>query len=78
MSRTHTGRHLADTVSVPSEKADPAQTGCGLSNIRATRSEGSIPRLSSAASMFDDSKNPFTLWIGSNHGASIVKVEPHD
>jgi len=24
----------------------------------------------------DDSKNPGTLWIGSNHGASIVKVEP--
>ncbi len=26
----------------------------------------------------DDSKNPGTLWIGSNHGASIVKVEPVD
>ena len=24
----------------------------------------------------DDSKNPGTLWIGSNHGASIVKLEP--
>ena len=24
----------------------------------------------------DDAKNPGTLWIGSNHGASIVKVEP--
>jgi streptogramin lyase len=24
----------------------------------------------------DDSKSPGTLWIGSNHGASIVKVEP--
>jgi virginiamycin B lyase len=24
----------------------------------------------------DDSKRPGTLWIGSNHGASIVKVEP--
>ncbi len=24
----------------------------------------------------DDSKKPGTLWIGSNHGASIVKVEP--
>ena len=24
----------------------------------------------------DDSKNPGTLWVGSNHGASIVKVEP--
>jgi streptogramin lyase len=26
----------------------------------------------------DDSKSPGTLWIGSNHGASIVKVEPLD
>jgi streptogramin lyase len=26
----------------------------------------------------DDSKQPGTLWIGSNHGASIVKVEPLD
>ena len=26
----------------------------------------------------DDSRSPGTLWIGSNHGASIVKVEPLD
>jgi virginiamycin B lyase len=26
----------------------------------------------------EDSKNPSTLWIGSNHGASIVKAEPLD
>jgi hypothetical protein len=26
----------------------------------------------------DDSKKPGTLWIGSNRGASIVKVEPLD
>jgi len=26
----------------------------------------------------DDAKNPSTLWIGSNRGASIVKVEPLD
>jgi virginiamycin B lyase len=26
----------------------------------------------------DDAKSPGTLWIGSNHGASIVKVEPLD
>jgi streptogramin lyase len=24
----------------------------------------------------DDSKNPGTLWVGNNHGASIVEVEP--
>ena len=26
----------------------------------------------------DDTKKPGTLWVGSNHGASIVKVEPLD
>ena len=26
----------------------------------------------------DDSKSPGTLWVGNNHGASIVKVEPMD
>jgi virginiamycin B lyase len=26
----------------------------------------------------DDSKTPGTLWVGNNHGASIVKVEPLD
>jgi virginiamycin B lyase len=26
----------------------------------------------------DDAKNPGTLWVGGNHGASIVKVEPLD
>ena len=26
----------------------------------------------------DDSKSPGTLWVGNNHGASIVKVEPLD
>ena len=26
----------------------------------------------------DDSKNPGTLWVGNNHGAAIVKVEPLD
>ena len=26
----------------------------------------------------DDSKNPGTLWVGNNHSASIVKVEPLD
>ncbi len=26
----------------------------------------------------DDSRNPSTLWVGNNHGASIVKIEPLD
>jgi len=38
-----------------------------------------LPRTTNIRRVYvDDSKNPGTLWIGSNHGASIVKVEPLD
>lgn len=38
-----------------------------------------LPRPTNIRRVFvDDSKNPGTLWIGSNHGASIIKVEPLD
>jgi virginiamycin B lyase len=36
-----------------------------------------LPRATNIRRVYlDDSKSPGTLWIGSNHGASIVKVEP--
>jgi streptogramin lyase len=36
-----------------------------------------LPRSTNIRRVFvDDRTNPGTLWIGSNHGASIVKVEP--
>ena len=38
-----------------------------------------LPRPTNVRRVYvDDSKKPGTLWIGSNHGASIVKVEPLD
>ena len=38
-----------------------------------------LPRSTNIRRVFvDDSKNPGTLWVGNNHGASIVKVEPLD
>jgi streptogramin lyase len=38
-----------------------------------------LPRPTNIRRVFvDDSKNPGALWIGSNHGASIIKVEPLD
>jgi virginiamycin B lyase len=38
-----------------------------------------LPRPTNIRRVFvDDANNPGTLWIGSNHGASIVKVEPLD
>jgi streptogramin lyase len=36
-----------------------------------------LPRTTNIRRVYvDDAKNPGALWIGSNHGASIVKVEP--
>lgn len=41
--------------------------------------EYQLPRPTNIRRVFvDDAKNPGTLWIGSNHGGSIVKVEPLD
>ncbi len=38
-----------------------------------------LPRPTNVRRVYvDDAKNPGTLWIGSDHGASIVKVEPLD
>jgi virginiamycin B lyase len=42
-----------------------------------TYTEYMLPRPTNIRRVYvDDSKRPGTLWIGSNHGASIVKVEP--
>ena len=36
-----------------------------------------LPRSTNIRRVFvDDSRNPGTLWVGNNHGGSIVKVEP--
>ena len=36
-----------------------------------------LPRSTNIRRVFvDDTRNPGTLWVGNNHGASIVKVEP--
>ncbi len=38
-----------------------------------------LPRSTNIRRVYvDHSNNPGTLWIGSNHGASSVKVEPLD
>ena len=40
-------------------------------------SEYLLPRSTNIRRVFvDNSTNPVTFWVGSNHGASIVKVEP--
>src|SRR6266700_3621267 len=49
-------------------------------DIRSGRyTEYMLPRPTNIRRVYlDDSKSPGTLWIGSNHGESIVKVEPLD
>jgi len=40
-------------------------------------SEYLLPRSTNIRRVFvDNSTTPVTFWVGSNHGASIVKVEP--
>jgi streptogramin lyase len=44
-----------------------------------TITEYPLPRSTNIRRVFvDDRKNPGTLWVGNNHGASIVAVEPLD
>ena len=36
-----------------------------------------LPRQTNIRRVFvDNSTNPVTFWVGNNHGASIVKLEP--
>ena len=38
-----------------------------------------LPRATNIRRVFvDNSTNPVTFWVGSNHGASIIKLEPLD
>jgi virginiamycin B lyase len=38
-----------------------------------------LPRPTNIRRVFvDDSTTPVTFWVGSNHGASIIKLEPLD
>jgi virginiamycin B lyase len=38
-----------------------------------------LPRSTNIRRVFvDNSTTPVTIWIGNNHGASIIKLEPLD
>jgi len=61
--------------------------GGGMSNDRIVRLNTKtgeavaylMPRSTNVRHVFvDNSTTPATFWVGSNHGASIVKVEPLD
>jgi streptogramin lyase len=68
------------------DKNDEAWTGSML-NDRITRldtktgqfTEYLLPRSTNVRRVFvDNSTTPVTFWVGSNHGASIIKLEPLD
>ena len=59
----------------------------GMANDRVTRldpktgqaTEYQLPKNTNVRRVWvDNSTTPVTFWVGSNHGASIVKVEPLD
>jgi len=38
-----------------------------------------LPRQTNVRRVFvDNSTDPVTVWVGSNHGASIIRLEPLD
>jgi hypothetical protein len=66
------------------DKNDEAWTGSML-NDRITRlntktgqfTEYLLPRSTNVRRVFvDNSTTPVTFWVGNNHGASIIKLEP--
>src|SRR5262245_12186635 len=61
-----TGSMMSDRVS----RLDP-KTGTFVEYL--------LPKTTNIRRVFvDNSANPVTFWVGSNHGASIIKVEPLD
>ena len=76
----------ASPYDVAIDKNDEAWTGSMLTD-RITRLDTKtgamvdylLPRTTNIRRVFvDSSTTPVTFWVGSNHGASIVKLEPLD
>ena len=68
------------------DKNGDAWTGSMLNDriARLDTKTGQLRRISAAADhkrsavFVDNSTTPVTFWVGSNHGASIIKLEPLD
>jgi streptogramin lyase len=76
----------ASPYDVALDKNDEAWTGSMITD-RVTRLDTKsgrmvdylLPRTTNIRRVFvDNSTTPVTFWVGSNHGASIVKLEPLD
>jgi virginiamycin B lyase len=71
---------------VPSKNAEEVWTGSMLNDLVARLdvkndrvTEYLLPRTTNIRRVFVDQSGPRpVLWVGSNHGASIIKVEPQD
>jgi len=75
---------------IPTTSSSTGTASCGADRCRATASCASIPgtgasleyllpRPTNVRRVFvDNSTTPVTFWVGSNHGASIVKLRPLD
>ncbi|HYJ44338.1 MAG TPA: hypothetical protein VEW06_07755, partial [Xanthobacteraceae bacterium] len=68
------------------DKNEEAWTGSMLNDrvVRLDTKSGDfteylLPRTTNIRRVFvDNSTTPVTFWVGSNHGASIIKLEPLD
>jgi streptogramin lyase len=68
------------------DKNEEAWTGSMITDLVTRLNTGSgemvdylLPRTTNIRRVFvDNTTTPVTFWVGSNHGASIVKVEPLD
>jgi len=76
----------ASPYDVTIDKNEEAWTGSMITDLvtRLDTKSGSfteylLPRTTNIRRVFvDNSTSPVTFWVGSNHGASIVKLEPLD
>ena len=76
----------SDPYDVTSDKNGEAWAGAGFTDriVRLDPKSGAIteyqlPRYTNVRRTFvDNTTNPVTFWTGSNHGASIIKLEPLD
>jgi streptogramin lyase len=59
------------------QRLDP-RTGAFVEYLMPLPRDGAIGRVNVRRVFVDNSTNPVTFWVGNNHGASIIKIEPMD
>jgi virginiamycin B lyase len=59
------------------QRLDP-RTGSFVEYLMPLPRDGAIGRVNVRRVFVDNATNPVTFWVGNNHGASIIKIEPMD